>query len=148
MASATCSVRLRGLAGSIGLAPSSFPIVVLLGMHRLVYIALTGMIGLASAFAGLAVFYQACRRSGCSFRFWCRCSSPRHAVRQSQRTGHAADGTHRRVGAAVIGTVVTALSAIIGSLIGQAYDGTILPLSLGFAGFGVLALAFCLWADR
>ncbi len=60
-----------------------------------------------------------------------------------QPMGHIAGSA-----AAVIGTVVTAISATVGSLIGQAYDGTVLPLALGFAGFSVLTLGFCRWADR
>ena len=40
----------------------------------------------------------------------------------------------------VISTVSTFISVLIGALIGQLYDGTVLPLILGFAGCGILTL--------
>jgi len=43
-----------------------------------------------------------------------------------------------------ISTLSTLISAIIGTLIGQLYDGTVLPLVLGFAGCGVVALLIVL----
>lgn len=139
-----------GLAGSIGLAAFvNSRIVVLLGMRRLVYMALTGMIGLAMAFAGLALLYQGIPPLWLTFlllvpMFFCHgmLFGNLNALAM-QPMGHIAGSA-----AAVIGTVVTAISATVGSLIGQTYDGTILPLALAFAGFGVLALGCCRWADR
>lgn len=49
---------------------------------------------------------------------------------------------------AVIGTISTALGAVLGSILDRAFDGTILPLAYGFSGFGVLALGFVLWAEK
>jgi len=43
-----------------------------------------------------------------------------------------------------ISTLSTLISAFIGTLIGQLYDGTVLPLVLGFAGCGVVALLIVL----
>ncbi|MGI9610403.1 MAG: MFS transporter [Acidimicrobiia bacterium] len=40
---------------------------------------------------------------------------------------------------AIIGTVATAVGALIGALIDRAYDGTVIPLSLAFLGLGVVA---------
>jgi DHA1 family bicyclomycin/chloramphenicol resistance-like MFS transporter len=139
-----------GLAGSIGLAAFvNSRVVVLLGMRRLVYMALAGMIGLAAAFAGLAFFYDGIPPLGLTFgllvpMFFCHgmLFGNLNALAM-QPMGHIAGSA-----AAVIGTVVTAISATVGSVIGQAYDGTILPLALSFAGFAALALVFCLWADR
>lgn len=48
---------------------------------------------------------------------------------------------------AVIGTVSTAGGAVLGAVIDQAFDGSIKPLAFGFAGFGLLALVFVLWAE-
>ena len=44
------------------------------------------------------------------------------------------------VAAAVIGSVATVISLLLGLLIGQSYDGTVLPLVGGFAVLGVLSL--------
>jgi MFS transporter, DHA1 family, multidrug resistance protein len=50
--------------------------------------------------------------------------------------------------AAIIGTVPTAIGALLGSLLDRAFDGTVLPVSVGFFGYGVLALLLVLWAER
>ncbi|MFC0218525.1 DHA1 family bicyclomycin/chloramphenicol resistance-like MFS transporter [Pseudochelatococcus lubricantis] len=47
-----------------------------------------------------------------------------------------------------IGAVTTALSTVIGLLVGQAYDGTVLPLALGYLVFSALALAVVYWTER
>ncbi len=49
---------------------------------------------------------------------------------------------------AVIGTTFTALGAILGSLLDRAISDTVIPLAAGFAGYGVLAMALSLVADR
>jgi DHA1 family bicyclomycin/chloramphenicol resistance-like MFS transporter len=40
------------------------------------------------------------------------------------------------------------VGALIGATIDAAFDGTVTPISMGFFGFGVLALGFVLWAER
>lgn len=50
--------------------------------------------------------------------------------------------------AAVIGAVQVAGGALIGSVISSAYDGTIRPLATGFFGFGLVAVAIVVWAER
>ncbi|MEZ4618827.1 MAG: hypothetical protein R2867_25385 [Caldilineaceae bacterium] len=52
------------------------------------------------------------------------------------------------VGAAVVGALSTLISALLGALIGQSYNGTVLPLVGGFALFGLLALGVMWWAER
>lgn len=42
----------------------------------------------------------------------------------------------------------TLISALIGGVIGQMYDGTTLPLALGYLLCGVLALGFVLWGEK
>ena len=37
--------------------------------------------------------------------------------------------------------------ALLGSFIDRAFDGTILPLSIGFLGYGLAALGLVLWAE-
>ena len=44
------------------------------------------------------------------------------------------------VAAAAIGSVATVISLLLGLLIGQSYNGTVLPLVAGFAVLGVLSL--------
>lgn len=49
---------------------------------------------------------------------------------------------------AVIGAVQIAVGALLGSLLDRAFDGTVRPLSFGFLGYGVIALALVVWAER
>ena len=49
--------------------------------------------------------------------------------------------------ASVIGATQVAVGALLGSVLDRAFDGTVMPLSLGFLGYGLLALALMLWAE-
>ena len=51
------------------------------------------------------------------------------------------------VASAVVGSLTTFLSLALGTLIGQAFDGTVLPLVGAFAGLGLAALAMMRWAE-
>lgn len=59
-----------------------------------------------------------------------------------QPLGHIAG-----VGAAVIGSLATFISVPLGTLIGQSYNGTILPLVGGFAILSVTAVVVMRWAE-
>ena len=48
--------------------------------------------------------------------------------------------------AAVIGSITTFISLLLGTIIGQAYDGTVLPLVYGFAILSSLSLTLFSWA--
>ena len=48
----------------------------------------------------------------------------------------------------VIGAVQLAVGALLGAVLDRTFDGTILPLSLGFLGYGVLAVLLILWAEQ
>ncbi|BCP54417.1 Bcr/CflA family drug resistance efflux transporter [Kaistia sp. 32K] len=48
----------------------------------------------------------------------------------------------------MIGFYTTILGTIIGMGIGQAFNGTVLPLSLGFLATGVLSLVVVIWTER
>jgi DHA1 family bicyclomycin/chloramphenicol resistance-like MFS transporter len=59
-----------------------------------------------------------------------------------QPLGHIA-GT----GAAVVGGLQTLISLALGTVIGQSYDGTVLPLVAGFAVLSVFGMLAMRWAD-
>ena len=52
------------------------------------------------------------------------------------------------IGAAVVGSISTFICVPFGILIGRAYNGTVLPLILGFALFGILTLGVMFWVER
>ncbi|MGH6918796.1 MAG: MFS transporter, partial [Geminicoccaceae bacterium] len=52
------------------------------------------------------------------------------------------------VAAAVVGTITSLMSLTLGTLIGQSYNGTVLPLIAGFAVLGLGSLAAMRWAER
>lgn len=48
----------------------------------------------------------------------------------------------------VIGAVQLSIGAVLGSLLDRAFDGTVLPLSVGAMSYAGVALGFVLWAER
>lgn len=52
------------------------------------------------------------------------------------------------VGAAVVGSLTTLIAMTLGALIGQAYNGTVLPLVAGFALLGTASIAVMRWTER
>lgn len=50
--------------------------------------------------------------------------------------------------AAIIGCLSTLISMTIGATIGQLYNGTLIPLSVGYVITGSLGLIIMIWADR
>ena len=52
------------------------------------------------------------------------------------------------VGAAMVGGISTFISLSIGKRIGHEYDGTVMPLIIGFACLGLISIAIMKWADR
>jgi DHA1 family bicyclomycin/chloramphenicol resistance-like MFS transporter len=63
-------------------------------------------------------------------------------ARAMEPLGHIAG-----VGAAVVGALSTLLSAILGGLIGQSYNGTVLPLVGGFALLSILSMVVMAWVE-
>lgn len=45
-------------------------------------------------------------------------------------------------------SLTTLISVCLGGFVGASFNGTLLPLTLGYGGFGVLALLTILWAER
>jgi DHA1 family bicyclomycin/chloramphenicol resistance-like MFS transporter len=52
------------------------------------------------------------------------------------------------VAATVVGSLSTFISLLLGTVIGQGYDGTVLPLVVGFAVLGLAALVVLRWTER
>lgn len=44
--------------------------------------------------------------------------------------------------------ITTLLSTLLGGLVGMSFDGTVLPMTLGFLAFGTAALFIIAWAER
>ena len=51
------------------------------------------------------------------------------------------------IGAAVVGSFSTFIAVSLGSLIGQSYNGTILPLIIGIAALSALSLLVVRWVE-
>ncbi len=51
-------------------------------------------------------------------------------------------------GAAVIGSISTLISVLLGTFIGQMFDGTVMPLVSGFALLGMMAIMVMYWTER
>ncbi len=47
-----------------------------------------------------------------------------------------------------IGGFTTLMAAVLGFVVGSHFDGTVMPLSLGYMVLGALALVFVLWAEK
>ncbi|MFG1236251.1 multidrug effflux MFS transporter [Xanthobacter autotrophicus DSM 597] len=47
-----------------------------------------------------------------------------------------------------IGGFTTLLAAVLGFIVGSHFDGTVMPLSLGYMVLGAIALVFVLWAEK
>ncbi len=52
------------------------------------------------------------------------------------------------IGSSVQGFVTTFGGALLGFIVGQSFNGTLVPLALGFAGYGLLALLFVVLAEN
>jgi DHA1 family bicyclomycin/chloramphenicol resistance-like MFS transporter len=50
--------------------------------------------------------------------------------------------------AAVFGCMQTVGGALLGTLIGQQFDGTVTPIALGYLAMGVLALGAVIYAEN
>lgn len=48
----------------------------------------------------------------------------------------------------VIGFYTTLLAALCGLVVGQAFDGTVIPLAVGYCGLSALSLLAVLWTER
>ncbi len=139
-----------GLAAVMGSAMlANAAVVARLGVRRLVHGVLVGYVLGSSGLAVLSV------SSGGRPPFWSFLGGlavmlAMHALLMPNFNTLAMDPMGKIAGtaAAVIGTVSTAVGAILGSFLDRAFDGTVTPLCFGFLGYGLVSLGFVLWAER
>jgi len=120
-----------------------------LGMRRLSHAGVCGYLVFALALVALAVAYDGkpplilftIALAGCQFLF--SLAMPNFNTMAMEPMGDIA-GT----ASSVIGAYTTLGGALIGLLISQNFNGTVLPLSVGFLAMGVLALGFVLWTEK
>lgn len=118
-----------------------------LGMRRVSHGALLAYIGLTGAHALVAwwgyesLWSFAAFQGGAMFCFGL--VAPNFGAMAMDPLGHVA-GT----ASSVQGFVTTIVGALLGFYIGQHFDGTVVPLTLGFALCGLVALGIVLVAER
>jgi DHA1 family bicyclomycin/chloramphenicol resistance-like MFS transporter len=118
-----------------------------LGSRKISHAALLGFIGLAVAQAAVAwggvdtMWRFAALQVGIMFCFGLMMGN--FGAMAMEALGHVAGSA-----ASVQGLLSTLGGAVIGLAIGQSFDGTILPLTAGFAVCGTLALGAVIWAER
>lgn len=144
------SVYFGALALSLGLASwANSTLVMKHGMRKLSLIALTVMVGLSFAFlpvtlgyGGLPPLWMTVVWQMVSFFFIGMLFANFNALAM-EPMGHIAGSA-----SAVIGSLMTFMSLVFGGMVGQAFDGTILPLNLGFALLGLASLGVMVWIER
>jgi DHA1 family bicyclomycin/chloramphenicol resistance-like MFS transporter len=118
-----------------------------IGTRRVSHTALCGYIALAVihavvSLAGLDTLWSFALLQGCMM-FCFGLMGPNFGAMAMEPLGHIA-GT----AASVQGFITTVGGAMIGFYIGQQFDGTVVPLTLGFAGCGCAALAVVFVTER
>lgn len=135
---------------ALGMAAASLlnsRIVVRLGMRRvshgalLAYIALTGIHALLALSGHESLWSFALFQAGAMFCFGL--VAPNFGAMAMDPLGHVA-GT----ASSVQGFVTTIGGALLGFFIGQHFDGTVVPITLGFALCGLVALGIVLVAEK
>lgn len=118
------------------------------GMHALARLALITLCALSIGFVGVALIMGGqpplwLLMSYLMLTFFCVgiLFGNMNAIAM-EPLGHIAG-----LGAAIVGSFSTLLATPLGMLIGQAYNGTVTPLVVGFAVLGLAALALMRWAN-
>ena len=118
-----------------------------LGTRRISHTALIGFITMAAVHTLLALrgidTLASFAITQCLIFFFFGMIGSNFSAMAMERVGHIA-GT----ASSVQGFVTTIGGTTIGIIVGQSYDGTTLPLALGFVGGGVLALVSVLVTER
>jgi MFS transporter, DHA1 family, multidrug resistance protein len=119
------------------------------GMRRLSHIGICGYVLFAIVLLALAYAYDGKpplllfggALAGCQFLF--SLAMPNFNTMAMEPLGDVA-GT----ASSVIGAYTTLGGALIGLAISQSFDGTVMPVSIGFLVIGVLALTAVLWTEK
>lgn len=124
-------------------------LVMRLGMRRLSFAAVFTLTGLSVGFAAVTLGFAGVPPLW-AFMLWGMASFFCIGILFGNLNALAMEplGHIAGTGAAVVGALSTALSLVTGIAIGQIYDGTILPLVLGFAVLGALSAAVMLITNR
>lgn len=120
-----------------------------LGMHRLSRFGMVGFWTMSLVLLSLAVLYQG--RPPLLFfgiamglaHFLLSLTMPNFNTLAMEPVGDIA-GT----ASSFIGCVTTLMGALLGALIGEAYDGTIFPLACGYLGLSSLCILVLVWSSR
>jgi DHA1 family bicyclomycin/chloramphenicol resistance-like MFS transporter len=142
------TVAFAGIAGLMSAASfTNARLVTRLGMRKLGHGALLGFTALgalqfALAAAGIEQFAVFFVLQSAAFFFFGFIGANFNALAM-EPMGHIA-GT----AASLVGFTQTFLGAVLGSLVGQAYDGTAVPLTAGFALLGLATLAIVAVTER
>jgi DHA1 family bicyclomycin/chloramphenicol resistance-like MFS transporter len=136
---------------SLSLGIASFAnahLVIRFGMTKLVHWALGVVVGLAVVFLGISIFLSGqpplwSLMAYLMLSFFCTgiLFGNMNAM-VMQPLGHLAG-----IGAAVIGSITTLISMLLGTLIGRSYNGTILPLVIGMAVLTGVSVFVVRWAE-
>lgn len=139
-----------GLAGAIGLAMLvNARIVRTVGTLRLAHIVLLGYLVMAAALVTLSVVTDG-RPPLWLFLVGMAAMLSAHALLIPNFTTIALAPLGHIAGTAssVVGGIQLGVGALLGLLLDRTFDGSVLPLSLGFLGYGVIALSLVLGAER
>ncbi len=117
-----------------------------LGMRRVSHAALAGFVAVALLLAaaqslGLASLPVFLGLVAAAF-FLFGLTAPNFNSLSMEPQGHNAG-----MASSVVGSLSTAVGAIMGGLIGRAFDDTILPLALGFVASSLMAAAIVAWVE-
>lgn len=142
------TIIFAGIAGGIAIASLvNSRIVGKLGMRRVSHVALCGYIAFAGVHALIALsgheslWVFALMQAGMMFCFGLTMSN--FGALAMEPLGHLA-GT----AASVQGFITTIGGALFGFWIGQLFDGTVVPLTLGFTGFGLAGLVAVIITEK
>lgn len=124
-------------------------LVMRLGMRRLIWWALLGMTGLAIIFA-VPVFLSNGVPPFWMFFAWLMASFLCVGILFGNMNARAMEplGEIAGLGAALIGAISSFMSLPLAWAIGQAFDGGVTSLVLGFAGCGLASILVVLWTER
>jgi DHA1 family bicyclomycin/chloramphenicol resistance-like MFS transporter len=142
-------IYFAAVAFSIGLASFlNARLVMRFGMRTLVVGALLTVIALSSVALGIALMTSGqpplwFLTSYFMLTFFCvGILFGNNNALAMQPLGHIAG-----IGAAIVGSISTFISALLGTIIGQSYNGTVIPLIAGLAIVSVLSLGVIRWIE-